>query len=203
MYYWQIRTNIFLLRSIAPLAIVYSVVRLTQTLLPDPLTPFYLPWPVALWLHAEALSYVFLYLPYKYHFLQLPAAHPTALPREERATLFTRCWETVAAPEQYLTGWFRGARAEDIKRENVRVFIRWAFFNAERELGIDDEREVDGYLDAIERRLGRKLPVGWGSAVSLRTTLDKVHCTYRSILWYMVSHFDAVPSMILRSSIGT
>ena len=135
---------------------------------------------------AEALSYICLYMPYKYYFLQSPADHPKALPREKREELFRRCWDTVDDAEEYLKGWFRGARKEDIARENVRTFIHWAFFNA-REIPVEDEAEVDKYLDMVEARLGRKLAPGWGSAVSLRTTLDTVHVTYRSIAWYMAS----------------
>jgi hypothetical protein len=185
MQYWQIRLNIFLLRSIAPFSIFYSVFRICHTLIPKPIGTWRLPWPLAYWAFAEATSYIYLYLPYKYYFLQLPAEHPKALPRREREKLFLRCWDTVEDPEQYLKGWFRGAQKEEIGRDNVRRFVHWAFFNAQQ-LSAEEDREIDGYLEIIELRLGRSLP-SQGSAVSLRTTLDTVHCTYRSILWYLVS----------------
>lgn len=185
--YLQVQLYVLLLRSIAPISILHSIFLLVQPLLPPPLYSLRLPTPVTYWLVAEAAAYIFLYLPYKHYFLQLPAVHPNALSREERESLFARCWATVADPEKYLKQWFRGARKEDIKRENVREFIHWAFFNAEP-VTEEDEREVEDYLTMIESRLGRAFLPGKGDAMSLRTTLDTVHCTHRSLFWYLVSH---------------
>jgi hypothetical protein len=50
-----------------------------------------------------------------------------------------------------------------------------------------DAEEVERYIDQIERLLGRPLTPGRGPAVSLRTTMNTVHCLYRSLLWYFVS----------------
>jgi hypothetical protein len=109
------------------------------------------------------------------------------LPREERKKLFKRCLSTVTDPEKYLSQWFRGASKADIRQENVREFIRWAFFNA-KEVADDEEEEVENYLQETEKLLGREIPPGRGKAKSLRVTLDSVGCSYRSLFWYFVSH---------------
>ena len=49
-----------------------------------------------------------------------------------------------------------------------------------------DEDEVEDYVRALEKLLGRNIPLGKGSAKSLRLTLDKVNCFHRSLFWYLV-----------------
>lgn len=105
----------------------------------------------------------------------------------ERAKLFKRCNATVKDPEKYLSQWFLGAKEGDIKRENVKEFIRWAFLNAGQAEN-EDEGEVEGYVNAMEKLLGRDIPAGKGSAKSLRLTMDKVDCLHRSLLWYLVRY---------------
>jgi hypothetical protein len=157
-------------------------------MLPQAFRTLRLPLAIECWLTAEAVSYSIFYLPFRYY-LQLPAIHPDPLSREEREKLFTRCWATVTDPEKYLSQWFRGARMEEIKRENVREFIQWAFFNTEQ-VAEEDGEEVETYLDETERLLGRELPLGRGNAKSIRLTLDSVGCSHRSLFWYFVSHFS-------------
>ena len=90
-------------------------------------------------------------------------------------------------PEKYLRQWFLGAREEQIRRENVKEFMRWAFLNTGRAKSEDeDEDEIEGYVKAMEKLLGRDIPPGKGSARSLRLTVDKVDCLHRSLLWYLV-----------------
>ena len=94
-------------------------------------------------------------------------------------------------PEKYLSQWFLGAPEEQIKRENVKEFIRWAFLNTEQTKS-EDEVEVEGYVKAMEKLLGRDIPSGKGSAKSLRLTVDKVDCLHRSLLWYLVCYSLAI-----------
>jgi Ca2+/Na+ antiporter len=186
--YLQVRGYIFLLSSIAPLSILHTILLVARPVLPEPFRTFYLPLAVQVWFVAEAVAYVFLYLPFKYYFLQLSASHPETLSREERDKLFVRCWATVSDPERYLSRWFRGAKKEDIKRDNVREWICWAFFNA-HEVTEQEDEEVESYLNETERLLGRTLPPGKSKAKSIRLTLDAVDCSHRSLFWYFVSSF--------------
>ncbi|KAI9896322.1 hypothetical protein N3K66_008494 [Trichothecium roseum] len=125
------------------------------------------------------------------------AEHPAPATPDERRALFRRCFLHVPDLEAYLRGWFTGAPpdAEGIKRDNVREFLLWAFFerregdeNEEEggEEGEDIAEEMEEYLQAIEHKLGRPLAPGRGDAKSLRLTFDPVRTTYRSLLWYVV-----------------
>lgn len=49
------------------------------------------------------------------------------------------------------------------------------------------EEELDEYADGIQTLLGRRLEPGWGSAKSLRLTIDQVKMSHRPVLWYAVS----------------
>lgn len=138
---------------------------------------------------SEAAFFTIIFLPHTYH-LQRPAIHPELPSREKRQELFERCHTTLEDPEKYLSQWFLGAKRENIKRENLKEFIRWAFLNTEQ-VKKEDKDEVEGYVRAIEKLLGRDLPPGKGSAKSLRLTLDKVDFLHRSLLWYLVGHQPA------------
>ena len=184
--YIFIRVCIFFLHNIALASVLYCIFLLLHPFLPPALYVPRAPYWIEAWLVAEAAFYTIIFLPYQYH-LERPAIHPTPLSREERGKLFERCNATVREPEKYLGRWFRGAKSEDIRRENVKEFIRWGFLNT-GEVKEEDEDEIETYVDATEKMLGRDLPPGRGSAKSLRLTLDKVDCLHRSLLWYTVCY---------------
>jgi hypothetical protein len=182
--YIFIRGCILFLHNIAPTSLLYCALLFYP--LPTTFSVCRLPLLVEAWLVAEATFFTVFFLPYKYY-LQRPAIHPELPSREERAELFERCNATVRDPEKYLSQWFLGAQEEHIKRENVKEFIRWAFLNTEQTKS-GDEDEVEGYVKAMEKLLGRDIPSGKGSAKSLRLTVDKVDCLHRSLLWYLVCY---------------
>lgn len=160
------------------------------------------PGPVASWrlaatwllsalLAAEALFYVTLWRPHRAR-VSLPAEYPDkTLPStpEQRRALFDECLAHVSDPAEYLSWWFLGADMADIRRENVREFILWAFFDRES-LAPDDDpgisREVEEYMSAFEKLLGTRIPDGTGPARSLRLNFDKVDTAYRGLAWYAV-----------------
>jgi hypothetical protein len=184
--YLQVRFYIFFLEGIAPISILYCILLVARPTLLQAFRTQRLFSAIECWLVAEAISYHLFYLPLKYY-LHRSAIHPDPLPREQRDELFKRCLSTVADPEKYLSQWFRGASKEDIRQENVREIIRWAFFNAE-EVADNEEEDVEHYLQETQKLLGREIPPGRGKAKSLRVTLDGVGCSYRSLFWYFVSH---------------
>ncbi|KAI9836584.1 MAG: hypothetical protein M1819_001216 [Sarea resinae] len=181
--YVFICTCIIFLHSIAPFSILYVVLRQASPLLPLPFQVVHLPYYFEVWLWCEAIFYALIYLPYR-AYLERDAVHPELLPQAERTELFARCNAHVDDPERYISQWMLGAKKEDIRRENVKEFLRWAFFNAGK-AEEKYEEEVEGYVQAIERLSGRELPPGKGKARSLRLTLDRVGCLHRSLLWYM------------------
>ena len=190
--YAFIRGVILGLRAVTPLsifAVSFSIAEPPQTAF----RRFLLAWSII-----ETGFWLLVYIPRK-RALQAAAEHPPALDKEERKALFWKCWDKVPHPEYFLSRWFLGAGAGDIRRDNVRDFYEWALLNrgesedARRrrmtehpeECRAEDE-ELYGYVDGIETLLGRKLEPGRGSARCLRLTVDAVGMSHRPVLWYLV-----------------
>ncbi|KAK8016674.1 hypothetical protein PG993_014863 [Apiospora rasikravindrae] len=134
----------------------------------------------------DALYYLFLWIPYNRR-LWDEADHPPPLSPQDRRALFLRCDENVPDFDRYLRLWFLGADPAEIRRENVRDFVLWAFFDRRPGAESEDEAaEAAGYLDIIEQRLGHELKPGRGSAQSLRLTFDSIETRYRSWIWYVL-----------------
>ncbi|ATZ50766.1 hypothetical protein BCIN_06g02520 [Botrytis cinerea B05.10] len=131
---------------------------------------------------AESFFFLFCFLPYRI-WLQREAIHPPAPSRGERAILYQRCADNITDPEAYLQKWFLGADIGEIRKENVKEFFLWAFFNRGGPPG-DDEEELEEYIEILERQLGREIPEGRGNAKCLRLTLDEVVMSHRSLIWY-------------------
>jgi hypothetical protein len=180
--FYFIRFCIIGLHYIVPVCVLYTVCLVA--LYGFKATTYRIPLLIESVAIAETLFYIFVYIPYSY-VLQREAVHPPAPTREERAELFQLCNENISDPEAYLRKWFLGAPIEEIKRDNMKEFFLWAFFNRGGLPGDDDE-ELDGYVDATEKLLGRPIEEGRGKAVCLRLTLDKVCMLHRSLLWYFV-----------------
>lgn len=89
----------------------------------------------------------------------------------------------VNDPEEYLRKWFIGSQTAEIKKENLKEFFLWAFFNRGGDPGHDDG-ELEEYVAAMEKSLGRRLENGRGNAVCLRLTIDEVKMLRRSLVWY-------------------
>ncbi|KAF5239117.1 hypothetical protein FANTH_10066 [Fusarium anthophilum] len=142
---------------------------------------------------AEVVFYLFIYRPYLQR-LKRNADHPPALSRQDRKALFERCFGSVPSLEIYLRWWFLDADPNEIRRENVREFILWAFFERGHGSGFGDdeetvEEEVEHYLSLVEQRIGRKFEEGRGNVKSLRLTIDGITTTYRSLVWYIIVFF--------------
>ncbi|KAI1135953.1 hypothetical protein F5Y05DRAFT_415549 [Hypoxylon sp. FL0543] len=135
---------------------------------------------------ADVLYAVLIYIPNNRR-LKEEAKHPPPLTREERRALFKRCWANVPDARRYLQMWFLGADEGEIRRDNVRDFILWAFFDRwPGQESEEDDAELDEYIEDIEKLLGRRLEPGRGKAEGLRLTLDEVETRYRSVAWYLV-----------------
>lgn len=178
--YIFIRACIIFLHWITPLSIALCAIIFVFK--PNGLT---LPLIVKAWLVLETIFYFVVYFPLRHH-LQKPATHPELILREKRRVQFIRCMEDIPDPERYLSKWFMDSPSSEIKRENVKEFLRWAFLST-GEVNEADEDEVEEYTVATEEQLGRKFEPGRGQAKCLRLTLDKVTMTHRSLFWYLVS----------------
>ena len=180
--FYFIRACIIGLHYIVPLCVLYCVVFVALNGFQAMTYRF--PLLVESIAIAETLFYICVYIPSSY-FLQQEAVHPPAPTREERRELFQLCNDNIPDPEAYFQKWFLGAPADEIKRENVKDFFLWAFFNRGGAPG-DDDPELDQYVDATEKMLGRPIEEGRGKAVCLRLTLDRVSMLHRSLIWFSV-----------------
>lgn len=178
--YLFIRACIVALHYITPICILYTL--LVICFYHTKAASFRLPLIIECGALAETLFYLLVYLPYSFY-LQREAIHPPPPSRAERKELFKLCNENIGDPEKYLRKWFLGAPLQEIKRENLKEFLLWAFFNRGGPPG-DDEKELEEYVQATEKTLGQDIQPGRGNAECLRLTLDKVHMMHRSLLWY-------------------
>ena len=177
-----IRITISCLQCIGPGCLALTIAVLT--------TRCFSNIPISTWLGpglqayaaAEAAFYLF-FLWYR-HYLQRDAAHPALHTAEDRKAFFKQVRASINDPERFLSGWFRGASLDDVRRENMREFLDWAFW--EGRATADDEEEMEDYLQEVEGLLGRKLKTGKGSAKSLRLTVDPIQMECKSLLWYWV-----------------
>lgn len=159
-----------------------------------PLFYIFLPPPLSILALLAELAYYYLILrPFEARF-HLPADHPPDT-RQEREALFERCIQNIPDPVAYLSLWALGAPIADIKRDNVRDFFLWAFFDCSDDGGSDktikaskfDEDELEGYLIKTEQLLGHPLPPGRSVHVApLRLTLDAIPTRFRSVIWYLI-----------------
>ncbi|KAF2088573.1 hypothetical protein K490DRAFT_64621 [Saccharata proteae CBS 121410] len=176
--YLFIRACIFFLHWITPLSILYSAV--VFAVRPP---GFGVPRILEAWIVLETAFYFLVVLPRK-HYLQKAAVHPEPASRKDRRILYDRCKRNIKDPARYLSMWFKDAPLEEIKRENVKEFLRWGFMNT-GEAKEEYEDELDEYVDEMEEQLGEKIEPGRGKAECLRLTLDEVDMLHRSIFWYL------------------
>jgi hypothetical protein len=180
--YLFIRACIIFLHYLTPVSILYTVYLIVNYGLGAARPP--IPLAINIIAVAETLFYLLVFLPYS-AYLQRAAVHPLVPSRPERKALFDKCYRYIPDPDKYLDRWFLGAPQEEIKHENVKEFIQWAFFNRGGEAGEDNE-ELEEYVAAYEELVGRKFEPGRGKAESLRLTLDPIDMLHRSLAWYMV-----------------
>lgn len=169
-------------------AILHSIgpISLTSSFLIG-LLPRYVQIPRHLqyWAFAESIFFVLTQV-YIGWYLQRPALHPLPSSKKERERLFELCLNTTLDHELYLSKWFFNEHLSAIKRDNVKEFFHWAFFNAHQSDSSNDD-ELEMYVAKLEERLGIGFPQGKGKATSLKLTLDRVSALHRSLTWYMVS----------------
>ncbi|KAF2732516.1 hypothetical protein EJ04DRAFT_496879 [Polyplosphaeria fusca] len=180
-----IRTCILGLRAITPLSIFYVAFSIAEP-------PSSTPGKVLLsWCALETAFWLLVYLPCK-RALHAPANHPPLVSRVDRHDIFQKCAEHIPNPEYYLSKWFLGARSFEVRRDNVKDFMAWAMLNkgdGDEKKGEEaqaEEEELEGYVDGIEKVLGRSIEPGRGTATSLRLTVDKVGMLHRPFLWYLI-----------------
>jgi hypothetical protein len=178
-WYVFILVCVVVLRAIAPLSIAYTAYRLLYRPHTHPLL-----WPLEYWAAAETLFYAGFYL-YRHSYLQNPTIHPALPSREERRVLADRCLDSIPDYDKYLSKWFYGASLNDIKRDNLKEFFRWAFLNT----GIEDpayDEELEEYVQNLEQKIGRDFERGRSNVKCYRLSIDNASILHRSLWWYFV-----------------
>lgn len=185
--YAFIRVCIFGLQAIGPVAVAYTA---STILLPSFRSWAWSSTPgkiAGVWLTAEAIFHLF-FIPVRHWYLQREAEHPPLYSRDGRQELFERVLANTQPKdlEKYICGWFRGAKIEEIGRQDVKRWIGWAFFEGR----VDDvkgaKEELEAYTTRLEQLLGTPFKPGCGKAIPLCLTLDPVNMSHRSLLWYWV-----------------
>ncbi|KXT03339.1 hypothetical protein AC578_3945 [Pseudocercospora eumusae] len=181
--YAFIRVCIFGLQAITPLSLGYTAYYTLRWMKRRSDWPVF---PIALtaWCAAETLFYFAVQLPLQYQ-IQKEAIHPPLLSRAKRSQLFERVIRDVgpADLERHIRWWFRGAALSSIGREGVKDWLAWAFF--EGRIDKDGaENELEEYTSYFEHILDTNFAPGYGTAVPIRLTLDKVDSSTRSLAWY-------------------
>nr|OQN98179.1 hypothetical protein B0A51_18948 [Rachicladosporium sp. CCFEE 5018] len=191
-----IRITILLLQSIGPSCLAWTLLNAWR---------FYtgshdrvpILWRVHhAYIAAEAAVYVFFIWYWRY--LQREAVHPPLRSRTDREALFHKVCGELDNIESFLSGWFRGAKIEEIGREELRRFLDWAFWEGRATDG--DAQELDGYVYQVEAMLDHPLADGSGPAKSLRLTIDPINMQPRCLLWYgLMILIDTIAALRLRS----
>ena len=175
---------VFVLHSIGPLCTVCCLLNVFL-----PIFGF-LPQLIRLWAFAEASFYITTIIYYENH-LQRPAVHPARPTEEDRRRLFERCQDSTHEYKSYIEKWFMGSPLASIKRENIKEWLRWAFFDSATFEPEYDE-EINDYVAKVEEALGTKFQPGRSDVKCIRLTIDRVGALHRSLSWYMVSGCHAV-----------
>ncbi|BCS23582.1 uncharacterized protein APUU_40026S [Aspergillus puulaauensis] len=183
--YLFIRICILFLHNIAPISILYSTQLLLVQFVHLPNYLEHLPYPIQIWLTTEAIFLITFIIPLKYNLHHSTICH-RPLSAEGREKLFRRCIASVPNLEKYLSRWLLVSEAEYIKRDNVKDFVRWAFFRPDYKHKWDqhDEVEVEAYTTEIEKLIGQKLAPGRIDLKGLGQLLHETTGSHRSLLWY-------------------
>ena len=103
----------------------------------------------------------------------------------------------VYDPDKFLFGWFRGAKADDIGREDLRSFLNWAFWDGRATSA--DEKELEYYMGKVETMMRKPFKPGYGTAKSLMLTLDPIEMECRTLFWYtLMGILDAITHALMR-----
>lgn len=186
--YFFIRTCILFLHNIAPISILYSIQFLVAQFSHLPVYLERIPYPIQIWLTAEAVFFIAVFIPLRYALRHSPIYH-SSISAESRKKLFRSCYTNVPNLEKYLSRWLMVSEGKGIRRDNVKEFIRWSFFGPGYtwKQNQRDEEEVETYTTEMEKLIERKLPPGRMDVKNLGQLLNEAGGSQRSLLWYTVS----------------
>ncbi|KAK5170582.1 uncharacterized protein LTR77_005170 [Saxophila tyrrhenica] len=192
--YILLRAIILVLQWLGPACLGYTVWTISQA------------WPEVptitgfrIWCTAEAAFFVF-FLWFRVY-LQREAIHPPLRSKKERKALFAQVRREVHDPDKFMSGWFRGAKPENIGRDDLKDFLNWAFWDGRADMspGGADEKELEYYMSRVETMMRRPFKPGRGSQ-PLCLTMDPIEMECRTLFWYsLLSLLDFICHCLLRT----
>lgn len=192
--YILVRLLILVLQYIGPACLGYTIWRFSES---------WPEWTIKTvfqgWCAIEAVFFVFFLFFRQY--LQRDARHPAPRTKRQRKALFAKVRREVYDPDKFFSGWFRGAKIEDIGREDVRSFLNWAFWDGKADMYGADEQELNYYIGKVESMLRTPFKSGKGTAKSLRLTLDPIEMECRTLSWYgLIMLADTVTHYLMKKA---
>lgn len=131
--------------------------------------------PILLSLCIPETAFYFFFLWYARH-IQAAAIHPPLRTRDERQRLFDKVRSEIHDFESFLTGWFSGAKPEEVGLGELRKWLDWAFWEGRageaKENG--DNAEIDEYIQKMQELVRKPFQDGPGKAKALRLTMDPI-----------------------------
>ncbi|KAF2485098.1 hypothetical protein BDY17DRAFT_292925 [Neohortaea acidophila] len=193
--YLLLRCIILILQFLGPACVAYTAYSISEAW-PE----WRVPSVFQAWCALESAFFLFFFLFYR-RYLQREATHPPPRTKKQRRALFAKVRLEVHDPDKFFSGWFRGAKAEDIGREDVRVFLNWAFWDGQADMYGADQKELDEYIGKVEEMLRTPFKPGRGSAKSLRLTLDPIEMECRTLAWYgLIMLADTVTHFVMKKN---
>ncbi|KAK5696754.1 hypothetical protein LTR97_008058 [Elasticomyces elasticus] len=87
--------------------------------------------------------------------------------------------------EHFLRTWFKGAAMHEIRRDDLKEWLAWGFWNEYSASKVADQAELEEYALAVERKLGRKLKEGRGPHQPVRPSSDPINIQHRPLAYYI------------------
>ncbi|ETN39813.1 uncharacterized protein HMPREF1541_06039 [Cyphellophora europaea CBS 101466] len=183
-----IRLSIFALCAIAPISVIYIVVRLLVT--PSGYGAPFL-FMLDAYMLAEALFFLLVHLPRKWWINRPAAPYAPLKTRAQRREMLVRSWDATPEPRRYVQMYFYGAPVESLGREDVKRWLRWRLWGRyslhggkETEGLMVDEGELEEYVQYTEEVLGHEFPEGATGNEGLVVREEPVRLVRRPLMWY-------------------
>lgn len=136
--------------------------------------------------------------------LEAEAPHGTMLELYQTSVGRVKLADSLGYPwQRWLSGWFLGARPDEIRRDNLVEWIAAMFYSKQLgQLGAAERSEVDWMANDLPARLGWSMQPGRNPAVrSIQVLLDPMRpVLLRSLLQYLVA--SAMPRLLSAVVLG-
>lgn len=101
--------------------------------------------------------------------------------------------------DEFLSGWFHGAKASDIPIENMKEFISYGFYcRKAEELNQNEKENVDYFLEETAKRWNISFKSGYDKRLTFKGhTLEPLRALHKPLIFYIFMEFMAVLSHLV------